>query len=227
MVAFDVAVVVALVCVAKAWSDQAHTAAGRWLLFVASAGVLVLVCAAVPLRVLLRRREHGLRAQAQRARRQAETDALTGLLNRRSIESVARELHRGEHPFAVAICDLDHFKVLNDTHGHDAGDRALREFAAALRSVVRTGDFVARHGGEEFVLILAGSTKRNACDVLSRVRLELAGRLGGGEIPWFTFSAGVADNEEAGEWKPLLRLADQRLLAAKREGRDRVLAATA
>ena len=88
-----------------------------------------------------------LRATAQ-TQLQASTDPLTGLYNRRSMENSVRQLVQDQVPFAVSICDLDHFKALNDTYGHDTGDRALRVFSRTLRNTVRAGDLVSRHGGE-------------------------------------------------------------------------------
>lgn len=224
MVLLDLAAVLALVSVAKVVSDGVGGPVARWVTFVLVASVLVLVCVAVPLRACLLRQQRGMLHAAQTAHQQAVTDPLTGLLNRRSLDGVVHSLLRENVRFTAAICDLDRFKLLNDEHGHDTGDRALRLFADALRSVVRNGDFVARMGGEEFVLILPESHKSNGSRVLERARLELVLQLSGQAMPPFTFSAGVADTTEAAEWTELLRLADQRLLAAKRAGRNRVLA---
>jgi len=134
-----------------------------------------------------------------------------------------RHLLHDRVPFAVALCDLDWFKTLNDTYGHDAGDEALQLFADIVRAAVRADDFVARFGGEEFLVILYRATKAHGSDVLDRARLELAVALTGHSSPAFTFSAGVADTSEAREWRTLLALADERLLSAKRSGRNRVL----
>jgi diguanylate cyclase (GGDEF)-like protein len=223
----DMAAVLILVCLAKAASNRAGSPAAQWVVFVVLATVLVFGLVVVPLRSLLLRQQLGMQAATLLARRQAETDPLTGLLNRRSLEGLVDSLLSDQIAFSVSICDLDSFKQLNDNHGHDVGDRALRLFANTLRSVVRNGDFVARVGGEEFVVILPQSAKRNGFDVLERARLRLGAQLRTETMPCFTFSAGVADTSEVREWSELMRLADQRLLAAKRAGRDRVLASTA
>ena len=164
-----------------------------------------------------------LRATAQ-TQLQASTDPLTGLYNRRSMENSVRTLVRDNVPFAVGICDLDHFKVLNDTYGHDTGDRALRLFARTMRNTVRSADLVSRHGGEEFVVVLPFADSLHAYDVLDRVRLELTSVVGDGRTPAFTVSAGIADTTESGDYQTLLTLADERLMHAKRSGRDRIVA---
>ncbi len=164
-----------------------------------------------------------LRATAQ-TQLQASTDSLTGLYNRRTMENSVRSLVHDEVPFAVSICDLDRFKNLNDTYGHDTGDRALRLFARTLRNTVRSADLVSRHGGEEFVVVMPYADSVIATAVLDRVRLELLSVVGDGRTPAFTVSAGIADTTESGDYQALLGLADERLLEAKRSGRDRVLA---
>ncbi len=216
--------VVGLVSVARVLSEQAAGPTARWVWFVVLVTIFVFGLVALPLRLLLVRQRRGLLDATQIALQQAVTDPLTGLLNRRSLDEIVRSLLQEGVEFSVSICDLDQFKQLNDAYGHDVGDRALRLFANTLSSVVRNGDFVARMGGEEFVLILPNSSKHNGFDVLQRARLHLGAQLSTDPMPSFTFSAGVADTTEAADWELLLRLADQRLLAAKRAGRDRVLA---
>ena len=111
---------------------------------------------------------------------QAATDPLTGLLNRRSFENKVQDLLRRREPFTLAMGDLDHFKVLNDTHGHDAGDRALRLFSRTMREAVRTGDLVSRYGGEEFVIAFPGLSVEAAARALGRIQEQLVLALSGG-----------------------------------------------
>ncbi len=224
MVLLDLVVVVTLVSLAKAVSDRIGSPTTRWAAFVVLAALLLLVLVAVPLRVMLQRQRRGMRRATQLAREEAVTDPLTGLLNRRSLDEVVHSLLRDRVPFSVSICDLDDFEDLNDT---DVGDDSLRVFADTLRHVVRKGDFVARLGGEQFVVVLPESVKRHGLEVLERARVHLRIRLAIDPVPAFTFSAGVADTGEMKGWAQLLRLADQRLLAAKRAGRDHVLEPTA
>ncbi len=219
--------VVALVSVARVLSDHAGSATARWVSFAGLTALSVFGLVAIPLRSILMREQRGMMDATKIAQEQAETDPLTGLLNRRSLDEIVHILLLEQVRFSVGICDLDQFKQLNDNHGHDVGDRALRLFANTLRSVVRHGDFVARMGGEEFVLILVDSAKHNGFDVLQRARRQLGAQLATEVLPAFTFSGGVADSTEEADWEMLLRLADQRLLAAKRAGRDLVLASMA
>jgi len=153
---------------------------------------------------------------------QAATDPLTGLLNRRTVEDRAHELLRQRIPFALSIGDLDHFKALNDTHGHDAGDRALRLFARTLQTTLRDDDVVARFGGEEFVILFPGRTMAEAAAALERVREHLALAIGAGPVPGFTASFGVSHCDDWANLDEMLRAADNALFRAKREGRDRV-----
>lgn len=166
-----------------------------------------------------------IRAMTQ-SQLQASTDPLTGLLNRRSLEDRVRDLKRTRVPFTVGMADLDHFKRLNDTHGHETGDRALRLFAATLSDAVRVQDIVARHGGEEFVVIFPRCSTAEAGAVIERVRAALGDALGDGGAPEFTFSAGLAEAAPDEDFHDALRAADEALMSAKRAGRDRTLIAS-
>jgi diguanylate cyclase (GGDEF)-like protein len=157
---------------------------------------------------------------------QARTDPLTGLWNRRSLENRVRELARDETPYAVAYGDLDHFKVLNDTHGHEAGDQALRLFARVLRDSVRPDDITARYGGEEFVIVLPDCASETATKVLERLREQLAITLTNGRVPAFTVSFGVASSADADTFDEVVAIADHALLTAKTDGRNRTVLAT-
>jgi two-component system, cell cycle response regulator len=170
-------------------------------------------------------------SRSVRLRRLSSYDALTQLHNRayfeeRLIEELLRASRYGR-PLSVAILDVDGFKQFNDTYGHPAGDAALRTLAAALRGSARRSDIVARYGGEEFVIILTETRVHEAVAKLDSLREEI-GRLPI-ETPrasWpgrLTVSAGVASWPDDGAWPDeLLHAADDRLLAAKRAGRNRV-----
>jgi diguanylate cyclase (GGDEF)-like protein len=151
---------------------------------------------------------------------QASTDGLTGLGNRRTAEKRLRELIKSGRLFAVVLADLDRFKHLNDTHGHEAGDRALRLFSQTVTRALRDNDLVARWGGEEFVMVLPELDRFQAIEVLDRVRHDLA-VAHPGETPRFTASFGVSDSSQADSLAELLYIADGGLYAAKKAGRDR------
>ena len=157
-----------------------------------------------------------------KAQLQASTDSLTGLENRRSIENELNDRLALGHNFAIAIADLDHFKKLNDTFGHDIGDRALRAFARAVRSTLREGDLFARWGGEEFVIALPEVSAADGVKVLHRAQLALAALCANGTVPPFTASFGITENSSSPRLEHLLRAADEALLRAKRAGRDTV-----
>lgn len=163
-----------------------------------------------------------LRAMTQ-SQLQADTDPLTGLLNRRAMENQVREARLEHSEFAVVMADLDHFKDLNDTFGHDTGDRALRLFARVLRKAVREADIVSRHGGEEFVIVLPGADVVTASPVMHRLRERLAEALADAQLPAFTVSLGLVDSNSGDDLSELLVLADHALMQAKAEGRDRVV----
>jgi diguanylate cyclase (GGDEF)-like protein len=169
----------------------------------------------------------GMLRALQRSEIQAATDPLTGLLNRRSVEDRIYTLMREERPFALAMCDLDSFKLLNDTFGHEAGDRALRVFASTVKTSLRPCDHAARYGGEEFLLVFPDCAADAGIAAVERLREELALAVNGGGSPSFTASFGVADRSHGATLDEILRHADDALLRAKREGKNRVLIASA
>ena len=160
----------------------------------------------------------------------ARTDSLTGLPNRRAFdEGLATELERARRddaPLGLVLVDLDHFKRVNDEHGHEAGDHALRRVAGVLRTATRPFDTSARLGGEEFVLLVPGADGEAAAELAERVRAEVAGHFGHGPVR-LTTSCGVASHPRHGETPgALLRAADEALYLAKERGRDRVVVAS-
>ena len=161
---------------------------------------------------------------------QASTDHLTGLANRRRFErQLEREVARTERhgrPFSLVLLDLDEFKRVNDTHGHEAGDEAIRTLARVLQQGTRGVDLAARIGGEEFAVILTETNLAGATEVAERLRLALRTT----EIPpigQIAASFGVAECPSQGTTaRELLASADAALYQAKREGRDRVVPAS-
>jgi diguanylate cyclase (GGDEF)-like protein len=154
----------------------------------------------------------------------ARTDSLTGLANRRAFDErfkleSDRAWRTGE-PMAVAICDLDGFKAVNDRLGHQAGDVALTRTARIMRRAVRSVDDVARLGGEEFALILPGVGAEAARVVVERVRLAVRSAFGRDPVP-LTISCGLAELGANGEGRELLRAADAAMYGAKAAGKDR------
>jgi diguanylate cyclase (GGDEF)-like protein len=156
----------------------------------------------------------------ERSQLQASTDSLTGLTNRRAAEEILANLMSVDSAFAVVMTDLDFFKRLNDTQGHEAGDRALKLFAETARGVVRDRDHVVRWGGEEFALLLPGATAERAGEIVSRLRASLAQAHLLAGTPIFTASFGIADSSMARDRETLIRLADEALYRSKQAGRD-------
>jgi diguanylate cyclase (GGDEF)-like protein/PAS domain S-box-containing protein len=152
---------------------------------------------------------------------QAATDGLTGLANRRTVQTKLRLMIKGRHSFALAIADLDEFKKLNDKFGHEAGDRALRLFAQVCQSVLREGDLVGRWGGEEFAVVMSGLDRSGGASVVERVRARLSESHAGGHPP-FTASFGVTDSRQSDALEELTQIADAALYESKAAGRDRV-----
>jgi diguanylate cyclase (GGDEF)-like protein len=167
-------------------------------------------------------------------RQQATRDELTGLFNRRHLNDTLPAMwalaQRHSKPLAAVIIDLDHFKRVNDEHGHDAGDRLLAAFGRLLAANLRKSDVACRYGGEEFCVLMpetdAAGARRKIAVLLKRWRVEslLQGAVGDAGT---SFSAGVADSQVVAlSFQALLKRADDELLVAKREGRNRVLAAS-
>ncbi len=160
-----------------------------------------------------------------RSEMQANTDPLTGLLNRRSLEAATVDLVDEGEDYVVAYADLDHFKKLNDVHGHDAGDRALRLFSRVLRDSVRPSDIPARYGGEEFIVVLPQCSPTDAEMVMERVQDRLAAAVRDEPGPEFTVSVGIAPSQITKTFGEVVEAADMALLEAKATGRDRVVVA--
>jgi diguanylate cyclase (GGDEF)-like protein len=171
----------------------------------------------------------------EKLRDQATRDPLTGLFNRRYLEeSLQRELHRARRANAsvcVAMLDLDHFKQINDTLGHDAGDFLLRAMGQLLRERLRKSDIACRYGGEEFVVVLSDCSMADAVQKVEQIGMlvkQLEVRQGDQSVGRMALSAGVASLPEHGSTGPeLLRAADEAMYAAKQAGRDRVMVAEA
>jgi diguanylate cyclase len=172
-----------------------------------------------------------LHQELDRVSAQARHDPLTGALNRQGLEeAINREVstvRRQETPLCVALLDIDNFKKLNDTLGHDTGDTALAHLASVAREVMRPQDTLARYGGEEFVILLPDTPLERGIEAMTRLQRELTKRffLAGTEKVLITFSAGVAQlaNQETGV--DAIKRADQAMYLAKRAGKNRVLGA--
>jgi diguanylate cyclase (GGDEF)-like protein len=179
----------------------------------------------------LEERERQLLEANERLRHMSQTDALTGLDNRRHLEERIEEMFehakRLNEPFSCVMCDLDRFKSVNDTYGHQAGDAVLKQFAKILRNEVREIDRAGRFGGEEFMLLLPGTVLDAAVTFAERVRKQI-------EAHTFTFdktaiqrtaSIGVSawPHPRIKDCDALVRAADDALYVAKETGRNRVV----
>jgi diguanylate cyclase (GGDEF)-like protein len=159
----------------------------------------------------------------ERSQLQASTDGLTGLRNRRTIETELRGLLKEGGTATIVMADLDHFKLLNDTYGHEAGDRALRKFSQVLEASLRPTDLCGRFGGEEFLLAFPSASPEVVVGILGRLRDALALAAEEAEAPAFTASFGVVDSALDTSLENLLKLADLALYRAKEEGRNRII----
>jgi diguanylate cyclase (GGDEF)-like protein len=178
---------------------------------------------------MLRSTQSELALRTAEFERLSLTDPLTAVANRRSLDECAAvavaEMTRKGGRLAVAMVDIDHFKAVNDTHGHAIGDTVLRRVARIAKALLRPGDFIARVGGEEFALLLPGAGMREAVYVAERIRCSIAETpMTSGDDPiYITSSFGVAEFDPTSDtFDTALRRADAALYAAKQAGRNRV-----
>ncbi|MEP6869739.1 MAG: GGDEF domain-containing protein [Novosphingobium sp.] len=181
------------------------------------------------------RETKALQRRLDEARRNAEMDHLTGLPNRRAFETVLAqqydEAKANRDTLCVAFCDIDKFKLINDTHGHEAGDRVLKVVAKCLADISDERCHVARHGGEEFVVLFRGKSLDEAFAKLDQTREALAtrrlvNRANDSPFGQVSFSAGLADVLAHRDPRAALKAADSALYLAKEQGRNRIVVAT-
>jgi diguanylate cyclase (GGDEF)-like protein len=184
------------------------------------------------LQAALSQRERELSAANAQLRIMSSTDVLTGVANRRSLEERLHEMweysQRLHEPLSLVMCDIDHFKRVNDDYGHQAGDVVLQQFAKLLVGEAREIDRVGRYGGEEFVLLLPGTVLDAAVTFAERIResVEKADfEYGTGKTLHKTLSCGVAaaPHPLVGDPEALIKAADDALYVAKELGRNRIV----
>jgi two-component system cell cycle response regulator len=193
------------------------------------------LCARVKTQIRRKRYADSLRDSVQQTMEMAITDGLTSLYNRRfmttHLEQTLDQAQRQERSLAVLIADMDHFKSVNDTYGHDAGDAVLKELAERMRGSVRGVDLVCRFGGEEFVVILPDTDLDTAGVVAERIRSRVAAdgfRLPDGQVIDRTVSVGIGALQSPDDTvETILKRADGALYDAKTGGRNRVVAKAA
>jgi diguanylate cyclase len=177
-----------------------------------------------------------LQMSLSEAQVKADTDSLTGLSNRRAFErllgAASVRATMNEKPLSLAICDIDFFKLVNDSYGHDMGDRVLKFVGEALQESCGEKGSVSRHGGEEFVVIFEETPPEEAYEIIDAARRDLGARRiknkeTGERISAVTFSAGVSWLRKKGDVSAMLRTADRALYKAKANGRDCVAMANA
>jgi diguanylate cyclase (GGDEF)-like protein len=201
-----------------------------WLYFSLILGRCLLVSvAANDARARLAESRRQLAYTLDQVQRLASRDELTRSLNRRSlVAALERERSRAERsgaPFCIAMIDLDHFKRINDSYGHAAGDAVLRAFAATVQDTMRMTDVFGRYGGEEFLMILVGTPPETALEAVERIRSAVAARDWRDVVPdtAVTISTGLAGFRKGETVEQLLHRADQALYQAKKGGRNRTI----
>ncbi len=190
--------------------------------------ILVPLMVAPPITYRMSVLHHRLYLQKKLVERMAAEDSLTGLANRRAFFTQARYefllARRHRQRTSIIMCDIDHFKRINDKYGHTAGDRVIVEVAKAIREEIRESDIAARIGGEEYVIFLYDAGAADATRIAERIRARIAGEDFGriGVPDQVTVSFGVAESPFAASVKALMDLADAKLFEAKDNGRNRV-----
>jgi diguanylate cyclase (GGDEF)-like protein len=159
--------------------------------------------------------------RVDRLRKAADTDTLTGIANRRVAERALNLFATGQRRYAVMMIDIDHFKAINDQHGHDTGDRILQRIAEILKARMRVQDTVARWGGEEFLVIVESVTREESAAIAESLRNMV--EQGTGEILKTTISIGVVHSDSGQSADQILTRADEGLYAAKKSGRNKVV----
>jgi diguanylate cyclase len=173
-----------------------------------------------------------LKAELEMVNKLVREDQLTGALNRRGLDdALMRESARADRsgtPLCIALLDLDNFKKVNDTFGHQAGDAVLAHLVGMVKETIRSNDLIGRYGGEEFMLILPDARIEEAVAVMGRLQRGLVAN----PLPWgdgqlaFTFSAGIALRRQGDNEITLINHADQALYEAKRVGKNRIIVAS-
>lgn len=220
------AVICCVLCYACAATLPLRAGAAGTLLWVLAAQALLFSVASLAVFRLVDRNRRGAYAVQRHLDHEARHDALTGLPTRRRFlrlgESAVNTATETDEPLCLAFVDLDHFKDINDRHGHPAGDAALQLVAEALSGRLLADMVAARMGGEEFVLLMPGIALDGATAMVDALRREVSGiDAGGFQV---TFSAGVAQLAPGESLAGLMLRADQAMLEAKQRGRDQVLA---
>lgn len=217
-----VALLLATLCVVLAWYRLPLNSISCQLLELG----LIVQLSVLALALAQQSRRHQFAcAQAEHL---ARHDALSGLFNRRAFLEMARTIwanaQRNHHVMSMIMIDLDHFKRINDQHGHEVGDRALVANAQLLEQACRSGDLLARWGGEEFLILLPETGLDQACAFAERVRsaLEALGLPVESQSIFLTASFGVAESVGKNSLEDLIKAADLRLYDAKTQGRNRI-----
>ena len=163
--------------------------------------------------------------QQEKIKQMVITDSLTGLYNRKifhsSMEKVVKGSRQSGAPATILIIDFDHFKVINDTYGHDAGDRVLVEFSVFIKEKIRGNDLTFRIGGEEFLVLLNNTGLDGARQVAEKLRVTIESEMKAGDHD-VTISIGLAELKPGESWRDWFKRADNNLYRAKTDGRNRV-----
>lgn len=166
-----------------------------------------------------------LKSQLKASREEALHDTLTGLLNRRGCEEKLQQFDLEDVHTSLAI-DIDHFKKVNDTFGHNIGDKVIQRVATTIQNNIGEDDIAVRYGGEEFVVVIANKAKEEAKDIAENIRiaitqLKLRQRKSNTYLPPISISIGIAENSQQENWQTVFERADNALYKAKDSGRNR------